>query len=85
MDAGDDSRNTALVAALTLGEGWHNNPNRYPGVTKQGIAPHEVDLAWWGLRALAAVGLVRDLKETPYEAHLDRPGRPAGGLLEPAA
>lgn len=85
FDTGDASRNNAFVAALTLGEGWHNNHHRYPGVTKQGIAPYELDPAWWGLRALAAAGLVRDLKETPYETTSRPDGRPARGLLEPVA
>ena len=85
FDTSDDSRNNALVAALTLGEGWHNNHHRYPGATKQGIAPHELDLAWWGLRVLSAAGLVWDLKETPYEETSRHTRRPARGLLEPAA
>jgi stearoyl-CoA desaturase (delta-9 desaturase) len=60
-DTGDDSRNNALLALLTLGEGWHNNHHRYPGSARQGMGL-QLDLTWLGLLALARVGLVWDLR-----------------------
>ena len=86
FETGDDSRNNAVVALLTLGEGWHNNHHRFPGVTKQGIAPWELDPAWLGLRLMAALGLAHGLRETPYDPDFDRPRRrPVPRLLEPAS
>jgi len=61
----DASRNNWWLALLTFGEGWHNNHHHYPAAARQGFYWWEVDLTWWGLRALAAFGLVRDLKPVP--------------------
>jgi stearoyl-CoA desaturase (delta-9 desaturase) len=61
----DHSRNNAWLALLTLGEGWHNNHHRYPSAARQGFYWWELDLAWYGLRLLAALGIVRDLRPVP--------------------
>jgi stearoyl-CoA desaturase (delta-9 desaturase) len=62
---GDDSRNNVWLALLTFGEGWHNNHHFFPGSARQGFRRREIDLTWYGLRALAALGLVHDLKPVP--------------------
>jgi stearoyl-CoA desaturase (delta-9 desaturase) len=61
----DDSRNNALLALLAFGEGWHNNHHHFPGAARQGFYWWEVDLTWYGLKALAALGVIRDLKGVP--------------------
>ena len=61
----DDSRNNLLLAIITLGEGWHNNHHRYPMSARQGFYWWEIDLTYYGLRLLAALGLIRDLKPVP--------------------
>jgi stearoyl-CoA desaturase (delta-9 desaturase) len=61
----DDSRNNWLLALLTFGEGWHNNHHHFPGAARQGVAWWELDLTWYLLRAMAALGLVWDLKSMP--------------------
>jgi stearoyl-CoA desaturase (delta-9 desaturase) len=61
----DDSRNNMALAVITLGEGWHNNHHHYPASARQGFYWWEIDLTYWGLRMLAALGLVRDLKPVP--------------------
>ena len=61
----DDSRNNLWLALLTFGEGWHNNHHFYASSARQGFRWWEVDLTWYGLRLLAALGLVRDLKPVP--------------------
>ncbi|MCK6479931.1 MAG: acyl-CoA desaturase [Planctomycetes bacterium] len=61
----DDSRNSLLLALVTLGEGWHNNHHRYPGSAAQGFRPREIDPTLWGLRLLERVGLVSDLHPVP--------------------
>lgn len=65
FDTRDDSRNNWLLALLTFGEGWHNNHHFFPGTARQGFRWWEVDLTYYVLRAMAAVGLVRDLKPVP--------------------
>ena len=61
----DDSRNNPLLALLTFGEGWHNNHHFFPGSARQGFTWWEIDLTWYGLRAMSALGLVHDLKPVP--------------------
>lgn len=69
----DDSRNNALLALITFGEGWHNNHHHFPGSARQGFAWYELDLTYLGLRAMALVGLVRDLKPVPHDMRSARP------------
>lgn len=61
----DDSRNNFWLALLTFGEGWHNNHHFFPGTVRQGFRWWELDMTWYGLRAMAALGLVKDLKPIP--------------------
>lgn len=64
-DTSDDSRNNGWLALLTFGEGWHNNHHFYPGSARQGFRAREIDITWYGLRLLAAAGLIWDLKPVP--------------------
>jgi stearoyl-CoA desaturase (delta-9 desaturase) len=61
----DNSRNNWLLALITFGEGWHNNHHHFPGSARQGFRWWEFDLTYYLLRALAACGLVWDLKPVP--------------------
>jgi stearoyl-CoA desaturase (delta-9 desaturase) len=70
----DRSRNNALLALLTLGDGWHNNHHAHPELARHGLRGWELDATWLGLRGLAALGLVWDLRE---------PGGRARPLVEP--
>ena len=70
-DTPDTSRNNWFLGLLTMGEGWHNNHHHYCVSTRQGFFWWEVDLSYYILRALAAVGLVWDIREPP--AHVVRP------------
>ena len=65
FDTRDDSRNNVWLALLTFGEGWHNNHHFFPGSARQGFRWWEVDLTYYGLRLMAFMGLVRDLKPVP--------------------
>ena len=56
---GDESRNSFLLALITFGEGWHNNHHHYPGSARQGFYWWEVDVTWYFLRALQALGRLR--------------------------
>jgi stearoyl-CoA desaturase (Delta-9 desaturase) len=64
----DDSRNNLWLALLTFGEGWHNNHHRFPGTARQGFFWWELDLTWYGLRLMAALGLIHPLKPLPARA-----------------
>jgi stearoyl-CoA desaturase (delta-9 desaturase) len=65
----DTSRNNALLALLTMGEGWHNNHHHYMSSANQGFFWWEVDLSYYLIRAMQAVGLVWDVR-TPPERYL---------------
>ncbi|MBI3542245.1 MAG: fatty acid desaturase [Deltaproteobacteria bacterium] len=67
-DSGDESRNSFLIALITLGEGWHNNHHHYMSSTRQGFFWWELDGSYYALKLLEKVGLVSDLREPP--AHL---------------
>lgn len=69
FDTADDSRNNLWLALITFGEGWHNNHHFFPGTARQGFRWWEIDLTWYGLRLMAACGLVRDLKPVPAWVH----------------
>ncbi|HEY6531473.1 MAG TPA: fatty acid desaturase [Acidimicrobiales bacterium] len=58
----DTSRNSALIAITTLGEGWHNNHHYYQASARNGFMWWEIDVTYYGLKALSWFGLVRDLK-----------------------
>jgi stearoyl-CoA desaturase (delta-9 desaturase) len=66
----DTSRNNPLLALITLGEGWHNNHHHYMNSANQGFFWWEFDISYYSLRALALVGIVRDLRRPP--AHVLR-------------
>ena len=73
-ETSDDSRNNPWLALLTFGEGWHNNHHHFPVAARQGFFWWEVDIAYYGLRVLAALGIVWDLRPVP--AHARDAGRP---------
>ena len=77
----DDSRNNGWLALLTFGEGWHNNHHHFPGSARQGLYWWEVDLTYYGLRLLAALGLIWDLKEVPRMRDRDRRSGIAGNVV----
>ncbi|MDX1573064.1 MAG: acyl-CoA desaturase [Methylophaga sp.] len=66
-NTGDDSRNNALLALLTLGEGWHNNHHHYPVSARQGFYWWEVDISYYLLKCMAKLGLIWELRTVPAE------------------
>ncbi len=70
----DNSRNNLWLALITLGEGWHNNHHFDMLSCRQGFFWWEIDVTYLVLRAMAAVGLVWDLRPPKPEAyaHLDK-------------
>jgi fatty-acid desaturase len=57
----DDSRNNGLIAAITWGEGWHNNHHAYPRSAKHGLRWYEVDINWIQILLLEKLGLVKNV------------------------
>ena len=71
FDILDDSRNNALVAAVTFGEGWHNNHHAYPRSAKHGLTWREFDVNWIQLRALEMLGIIKDVHSIDLNAEID--------------
>ena len=63
----DDSRNNWALALITTGEGWHNNHHHYQSSANQGFRWWQIDVTFYVLRMLAAMGLVWDLRRPPAE------------------
>ncbi len=80
-ETSDQSRNNALLAVLTLGEGWHNNHHHFMSAARQGFFWWEIDVTYWVLRALARVGVIWGIREPP--AAVLRPAVVAASALEP--
>ncbi|RIL09676.1 MAG: acyl-CoA desaturase [Proteobacteria bacterium] len=65
----DNSRNSLLLALITLGEGWHNNHHRYPGSERQGFYWWEIDISHYILKLLSWLGIVWDLRAPPQRIY----------------
>jgi stearoyl-CoA desaturase (Delta-9 desaturase) len=61
----DDSRNSFLLALITLGEGWHNNHHRYQSATRNGFYWWEIDPTYYALKLLSWTGFIWGLKPVP--------------------
>lgn len=63
----DTSRNNFWLALITLGEGWHNNHHRYQSSTNQGFFWWEIDVTYYLLKGLEALGVVSGIRKAPVE------------------
>ncbi len=69
FNTGDDSRNSFVLALITLGEGWHNNHHRFMGAARQGFYWWEFDPTYYALKALSWTGLIWNLKSVPRSVY----------------
>ena len=85
----DDSKNSLILALLTMGEGWHNNHHYYMRSTSQGFFWWEIDMSYYLLRLMAVFGLVWDLHTPPRHVRdgqrVKRPVVEPTGEVSPAA
>ena len=63
----DDSRNNWWIGLLTLGEGWHNNHHHFCASARQGFLWWEIDVTYYILRGLQALGIVWAIREPPAQ------------------
>jgi stearoyl-CoA desaturase (delta-9 desaturase) len=61
-ETSDNSRNNALVAIITSGEGWHNNHHADPNSASNQRHWWEIDLTYLLLRLLVLLGLAWDVQ-----------------------
>lgn len=64
-ETGDESRNSLILALITLGEGWHNNHHHYQSSARQGFTWWEIDVSYYVIRAMGVLGIVWDIKTVP--------------------
>jgi stearoyl-CoA desaturase (delta-9 desaturase) len=70
----DESRNSLLLAIITLGEGWHNNHHFCMSATRQGFYWWEIDVTYYLLKGLSWLGIISDLHPVPARAYDAGPG-----------
>jgi len=68
FDTSDESRNSFVLALITLGEGWHNNHHHFPAAVRQGFYWWEIDITYYLLRLLSWTGLIWELTPVPKAA-----------------
>jgi stearoyl-CoA desaturase (delta-9 desaturase) len=61
FDSRDTSTNNGWIAAITFGEGWHNNHHTYPRSAKHGLNWREIDLNWIQICLMEKLGLATDV------------------------
>jgi stearoyl-CoA desaturase (delta-9 desaturase) len=78
FDTGDESRNLAWLAPLSLGEAWHNNHHAFPTSATHGLRRWEIDPSAALIRVLEKCGLawnvVRVAPERQARKALSQPG-----------
>ncbi|MEN7547766.1 acyl-CoA desaturase [Rapidithrix thailandica] len=65
-NTGDESKNSLVLALVTLGEGWHNNHHYYQVASRNGFFWWEIDITYYVLKTFSVLGLVWDLKGVPH-------------------
>ena len=61
----DTSRNSFLMALVTMGEGWHNNHHHFQASAAQGFLWWQVDPSLYLLRLGRLLGIANDLRPVP--------------------
>ncbi|WP_343691372.1 acyl-CoA desaturase [Chitinophaga sp.] len=83
-ETGDYSKNSVVLALLTLGEGWHNNHHYYQSATRQGFYWWEIDITYYIIRTLGAFGIVWDIRGVPEKVKNSNKLKEGGKRLEPS-
>jgi stearoyl-CoA desaturase (delta-9 desaturase) len=61
FETGDESRNLAWLAPLTLGEAWHNGHHAFPTSARHGLERRQLDISAGIITALERLGLAWDV------------------------
>jgi stearoyl-CoA desaturase (delta-9 desaturase) len=80
----NSSRDSELLALLTLGEGYHNFHHTFPGDYRNGVRWYHWDPTKWWIFALSVVGLTSRLNRTPSERVQRRQLGAKAGVMMPA-
>jgi fatty-acid desaturase len=69
----DDSRNNGIIAAITFGEGWHNNHHAFPRSARHGLTWKEFDVNWVQIKVLEKLGLFKEVYEYDLKTEEQQP------------
>lgn len=58
----ENSRNSALLSVLSVGESWHNNHHGFPDSARFGVEPRQPDFGYRLIRLLELAGLAWDVR-----------------------
>jgi len=72
----EGSTNLWWVGLLAWGEGWHNNHHAFQRSARHGLEWWELDANWLAIRALSALGVVKDVHLLPKNAERFRIRKP---------
>ncbi len=61
----DSSRDSFIIALVSMGEGYHNFHHTFPADYRNGGLAHQFDPSKWMIRSLALVGATSNLRVTP--------------------
>ncbi len=61
----DESKNSLILALVTLGEGWHNNHRYYQSSVRQGFFWWKIDITFYILKIMSWMGLIWNLRPVP--------------------
>ena len=81
FDNEDDSRNSLLLALITLGEGWHNNHHHYQASARQGFYWWEIDISYYLIRLMGLLGIVWNIKAVPVAVY-EKAARPESAIAK---
>jgi stearoyl-CoA desaturase (delta-9 desaturase) len=73
---GDESRNLAWLAPITLGEAWHNNHHAFPTSARHGLGRWQLDPGAWLISGLERSRLAWDVVRISPERQLSRRAHP---------
>ncbi|MBP7863232.1 acyl-CoA desaturase [bacterium] len=77
---GDNSRNVWFVAALSMGEGWHNNHHAFPQSARHGLKTTEFDFTWLTICLLEKLKIAHSIRlaKPDNKVNLKKDAEPAG-------
>ena len=68
-ESNDESKNSLILALITMGEGWHNNHHYFMGSTRQGFYWWEIDMSYYIIKVFSWLRLVWDVKAPPARVY----------------
>jgi stearoyl-CoA desaturase (Delta-9 desaturase) len=72
FQSNDESRNNLFCGIFGFGEGWHNNHHAFPASARHGLRWWEIDLSYYLIRGMEALGLAWRVRLPNQSAMISR-------------